>query len=114
LFFPETYYLRDVIAQVGEPEFVVAVASIPEHGGPLMSQIHLYNLTKGLSFLIRGDELNPEAGIWSMGLYAPTTLDSQPYWIWPNKEYVLQWEGFLGFGYYCRDGVEGRACDKAK
>lgn len=109
------FQLRDVMATYGDPSHIVAIAQQPPDATTYSYDLWFIFLPQGLA-LRNGRPQKPDLGenmlIYQVIFFVPT-LEGLEASIWITKEHpdwVIPWEGFKGFDYYCRDAVNGRAC----
>ncbi|MBI5034110.1 MAG: hypothetical protein HZB51_26620 [Chloroflexi bacterium] len=114
--FGRDYSFRDVIQAYGEPTYIIAIADLLVSEKPIFCQqaIFVY-VSNGLE--LRTDchtkfELNENITFSLMRFLAPTHEGYEPIdeKVRQHRDWILPWQGFKGFDYYCRDDQNGKFC----
>lgn len=110
-----SYSVRDVMQTYGEPTFVLATAGYRVSEMPIYFQeVTLVWLPNG--FRLYGSssrfQLDENTQFSMLLFFAPTreAFEAGSSTAQLHPDWLLPWEGFKGFQYYCRDGVNGKLC----
>lgn len=113
--FRQRYALRDVLQAYGEPSHILAQAKQgPDIGSGIFYDVWLVYLPQGLA-LTGGGATKPDLENMYLDrviFYIPTRegLEANVWLAKEHPEWVLPWQGFKGFDYYCRDETHGIEC----
>jgi hypothetical protein len=116
--FPQSLFnLREVMQAYGEPSHIVAQAySNPDIGSGITYELWIIYLDKGFvltaGYLNKKPDLSQSTRFDYVLFFIPTRdgLAKSVYVASNHPEWVLSWQGFKGFDFYCRDESNGRLC----
>jgi len=109
------YSLRDVIQAYGEPTYVIAIAQLTVSERPkLCQEARFWYIPYGL--VLRSDchtklDLDENLSFRLISFFAPgeayIVIDSTGR---QHPDWMIPWQGFKGFDFYCRDTQSGKLC----
>ena len=114
-YFRKQFELRELIQAFGDPTHVVAIASQAPDAPRIFYHIWFVYLPNGLALATGSPtkpELNTDLLLNEVLFFAPTN-EGLTKAIPPainHPDWVLPWQGFKSFDYYCRDELNGKAC----
>lgn len=108
LYFPHAFFLKDLFAQIGEPEYVIAQAGFSPHGEVLFDDIQIFYFELGIRVLVPARKFSLESVLEFVDLFPKTTAEA---WSLDSIDLLVPWQGFRDLEYYCRDELHGEACD---
>jgi hypothetical protein len=110
------YSLKVIMQSYGEPTYIIAIARQTISENPkLCQEIRLVYISRGIALLsdcYTKFELNENTRIGKILFIIPTregyeTIDNTTK---RHPDWLLPWQGFKGFDYYCRDEFNGKLC----
>lgn len=110
--YSETFKLSEIIDRFGEPTYVIAAAyraPLPEKR--IEHRLYLVFLEHGFAVeaLAAPELVSGEIQVTGPFYFVPSLQGFEEF----NSgltQFLVPWEGFQSFQFYCRDGEEGRAC----
>lgn len=113
--FYTTYSLREIMEVYGNPSHIIAEAKIAPDMPKIFYSFWVVYLSQGIALRGGGPdkpELDAHTLFYSVGFFVPTQegLEQSVRFAKEHPDWVIPWEGFKGFDYYCRDELNGRVC----
>lgn len=104
----------DVIKAYGEPSHISARAILNPHGESIAYLVTIVYRDFGIALHYwENPSFSPETYIEGIGFFAPDDDESYRQALIgaaAAMDWIVPWEGFQDFQYYCKDGVDGRLC----
>lgn len=108
LVFPKLLLVQEVVDAFGNPSHVYAAADYgpePQQGDIPFRSMSLLFSDKSMLLTTRDDDIGPRLKVIAVHFMS----DAMPTGI-SNPGWLVEWQGYQSFEFYCRDEYEGRAC----
>lgn len=114
--YPGVFRLHDIVQAFGLPSHIIVQAQQgPDIGSRISSEAWIVYLPQGFAI---GDgtfgkmDISESASFGNVMFFIPTHegLAKSTYIANNHPEWVLPWQGFKGFDFYCRDESNGKEC----
>lgn len=111
----DLFRFRDISEAFGEPSHVMARAYKSPFQGKTLTQVWIIYLDRGFLLWTEQKDLDKDTAFWDLAFFVPTLngLAKVEPWARFHPDWVIPWQGFKGFDFYCRDELNGRECREA-
>lgn len=110
-----SFTFRDIINAYGEPSHIMARGFRSSHENRTYSQVWIVFLSKGFALSTEQKDLSENTDFSDLTFFAPTLDGFVKVEPLPklHPDWLVPWQGFKGFDYYCHDESSGKECREA-
>ena len=112
-YYHTVFHLRDIIQSLGEPTHVIATGiRSPYEGNRVYYVTWIVYLSKGFVLYADGKYLDEDKLFGNLEFFTPTVDGLRLVMVGAGRhpEWLVPWQGFKDFDFYCRDATGGREC----